>query len=352
MLIGIHKDRLGKISDSIQVYEQILDYNNIKHIRLDINEPDFGEKVRTLYLFIFRWNVATDLKEIAKSIMPVIQNYLHIKCFPDYATSWHYDDKIKEYYLLKQHGFPVIDSTIFWDKQKALDWIETADFPLVFKLKAGSESRNVVFVKNKRLAERLIIKMFGNGINPNELSFNTKLKIKGFAPKKILRDQALKLYRFYKGEDISPFWEKHKNYILFQKYLPNNPFDTRVTVIGDRAYAILRYNRKNDFRASGSGKYDFNKSKINMQCLEIAFEISDRLKFQSMAYDFLYNEKNEPVISEISYTFPSRSQFEEPGYWDRKFQYHSGHYWAEYFQIMDVLERPDLCQPKNIIFRK
>ena len=83
MLVGIHTSKLSKFSKSLEVYEKILDYNNIDHIRLDINEPDFWEKVRKLDLFIFRFYGATDLKEVAKAIMPVIQNYMGIKCFPD-----------------------------------------------------------------------------------------------------------------------------------------------------------------------------------------------------------------------------------------------------------------------------
>ena len=73
ILVGIHTSRLSKFSKSLEVYEKILDYNGIEHIRLDINEPDFWQKVKKLDLFIFRYYGATDLKEIANAIMPVIQ---------------------------------------------------------------------------------------------------------------------------------------------------------------------------------------------------------------------------------------------------------------------------------------
>ena len=45
-----------------------------------------------------------------------------------------------------------------------------------------------------------------------------------------------------------------KDYVYFQKFLPNNKYDIRIVVIGDRAFGFIRYNRENDFRASGSGK--------------------------------------------------------------------------------------------------
>ena len=75
------------------------------------------------------------------------------------------------------------------------------------------------------------------------------------------------------------------------KYLPNNTYDTRITIIGERAFGFIRENRYNDFRASGSGKISYDKTAIDLKCVEIAFEISQKLKFQTMAYDFIYNER-------------------------------------------------------------
>ena len=309
MLVGIHSGKLGKFSKSLKVYEKILDYNNIEHIRLDINEPDFWEKVKRLDLFIFRYYGVTDLKEIARSIMPVIQNYMGIKCFPDESTGWHYDDKIKEYYLLKESGFPIAESYIFWNKEAALDWAVTASYPVVFKLKAGSQSDSVILVKNKKSANSLIKRMFGVGIDPHKKSFNRANKLKDLDIKKFIHNNALWLYRKYKGLDLHSEWEKHKNYILFQEFHPGNTYDTRITVIGNRAYAARRFTRKNDFRASGSGLISFDQLEIDNRFVEIAFDISKKLNFQSMAYDFIYNKDKDPIICEISYTFPSEATF-------------------------------------------
>lgn len=51
-----------------------------------------------------------------------------------------------------------------------------------------------------------------------------------------------------------------KKYVYFQDFIPGNDFDTRVTIIGDRAFGFTRNVRPGDFRASGSGNvgYDFN----------------------------------------------------------------------------------------------
>ena len=139
MLVGIYKSEFPHFQiRRNEIYKEILKYNNIDFIELHIDDKDFWEKVKTLDLFLFRWAHIDDHHQLVSTILPVIENYLNIKCFPNLNTCWHFDDKIKEYYLLKSLGYPVIESWIFWEKEHALDWAEKADYPVVFKLKKGA----------------------------------------------------------------------------------------------------------------------------------------------------------------------------------------------------------------------
>lgn len=345
MLVGIHNDQYGKFSPFLQKYEEILDYNNIEHIRLNASDYDFWDKVKKLALFIFRWSQTDWPKQLAHTILPIIENEIKIECFPNQATCWHYDDKIREYYLLKQNRFPIIDSYIFWDKTKAIEWAETAKYPTIFKLTGGAGSRNVILIKNKKQAFKYIKMMFGKGINPNNFTFSGSTYNKDVSLYKKIHKMGGNVLRKYRGEDVSPYWQNHKNYVLFQKFLPNNDYDTRITVIGDRAFGFRRFVRDNDFRASGSGMIDYNIDKVDKKCIKIAFKVSKQLQFQSMAYDFLYNENNEPEFSEISYTYLDTAIYSCPGYCDLNLNWHEGHYWPQFFQLMDALNLPDLKQP-------
>ena len=344
MLVGIHKDPYGKFCKFLQKYEEILDYNGIDHIRLDASQSDFWEIVKMLDLFIFRWGHYDTDRQMAQTIIPIVEKELGIKCFPNWDTCWHYDDKIKEYYLLAQHGFPVVDSYIFWDRSKALKWLENAELPLVFKLKTGASSDNVILVKSKNRAKKLINIMFRKGISARNIPDWNALKFKEI--KKLVRHWGGNVLRKYRGEDISPFWQIQKNYVLFQKFLPNNKYDTRITIIGNRAFGFRRFVRNNDFRASGSGKIDYNMNKVDKNCIKIAFKVSKQLQFQSMAYDFIYNENNEPEFSEISYTYLDTAIYNCPGNWDSNLNWHEGHYWPQYFQLVDTLNLPELKQPE------
>jgi len=348
MLIGISQDYLYKnyTSDFVKKYARILDFNNIDYIWLNINDPDFWTKIKNIDCFIFRFPQYQSEKQIAKDILPIIENEYKIKCFPNQKTCWHFDDKVKQYFLLKSHGFPIIDTWIFYKREKAYKWAESTEYPVIFKLRGGAGSQNVIMVKNSRKAKKLIKKQFGKGIKYfGFLNFySTSWKDKNFYGE--YRKIGGKIKRLLQGKEPRLHWQIDKNYCLFQKFIPNNNFDTRVTVIGDRAYAYRRLNRSNDFRSSGSGDFDVNPEAIDLQHIEKAFEITKKLNFQSMAYDFLYDERSDSKLCEISYTFTDWMLYECPGFWDSKLNWYEGQYWPQYFHLIDLLNIPDLKQPE------
>lgn len=338
----IHIDHYKRIDPFVAKYKTILDANGIPSEYVSVEQSDFWEKCRQTPLFIFRYQHYDWYKQIAHSILPIIENEMGIKVFPNQATSWHFDDKIKQFYLMEAKGFPFIKSWVFYEKDSALNWAETAEYPLVFKLNEGAGSSNVMLVTEKKKAVKLIERMFGKGINPNTLFMPGSTRLLDFQLKVYLLHV---LSRIKRKEDIWPFWRKHKNYVCFQTYLPNNEFDTRITVIGNRAFAFRRFNRQNDFRSSGSGLINYDMEKIDMRCVETAFRVSKEMKLQSMGYDFLFDADNQPHFCEISYTFQDKAVYECPGYWDEQLNWHAGHFWPQYCQLSDLLNRK-LIQPE------
>jgi glutathione synthase/RimK-type ligase-like ATP-grasp enzyme len=344
MLVGIHNDSYGRFNDYLRKYEMVLDYNGIGHIRLDASNPDFWEQVAGLDLFIFRWRHIDDHRQLALTLIPIIEHEMGINCFPNMSTCWHFDDKIREYYLLQRQGFPVIQSWAFWDRKQALEWLRHAPLPLVFKLKGGASSNNVILVKDKAQAKKLIKRMFSKGIISGKIPDREARRFNEFNLYKTVHKWGGDILRLLRREDRTPDWIPHKNYVFFQKFLFNNPHDTRVVVIGDRAFAFRRFNRDGDFRASGSGIIDIDRTQIDLEFVKIAFEISHTLKFQSMAYDFIYDENGKPALIEISYAFPDNISF-KAGFWDIGLNWHDGRYCPQYFHLADTLNMPDLLQP-------
>jgi hypothetical protein len=109
--------------------------------------------------------------------------------------------------------------------------------------------------------------------------------------------------------------------------------------------AFRRFNRHDDFRSSGSGMISHEMDKIDPNLIKLAFAISNNMGFQSMAYDFLWDENHQPAFCEISYTFQDLALFNCSGYWDANLDWHEGHNWPQFFHLLDLLQMPDLKQP-------
>ncbi len=345
MKVGIHLDRYNILSKYTKVYFDILAYNSIEAIPLSTWDKDFFQKIKTVDYFIYRWYHYDYDRQMALTIIPIVENELQIPCFPNLATCWHFDDKIKQYYVSVAQNLPMTESYVFWNKKDAKAWIDDATFPVIFKLKGGAGSQNVSLIKKKSQAIRLTKRLFGSGIKEMSLFDSGSTSFKDFNIYKKIKNLAWHLKMRSKGQPVETNYTPQKNYILFQKYLPNNQFDTRITIIGNRAFAFRRFNRKNDFRSSGSGMIDYNKEEISLEHVKTAFTVSKKMKFQCMAYDFLYNENGGSEFCEMCYTFVDKAVYKCNGYWDDSLNWHEGHYWPQFCQLQDLLQMPELKQP-------
>lgn len=346
MKVGIHGHPNRTFDSYITRYETICQHNGIETLRLDASDAGFWEQLRECDAFIYRWGHGHDADRlIASNILPVVEQEYECRLFPNWQTCWHFDNKIAQYYLLNARGFPFADSWVFFDLDSALAWASTAPYPVVAKLSGGASSNNVALIRNRREAEKLILRLFRFGIASGRLNLLDRvnspewLRTVGAPLKRAVLNRLGQVH-------VAPRWNRHQHYALFQRYLPDNAFDMRIVVVGNRALGYRRFQREGDFRASGSGLKDLNPVNIDLACVKTAFEVSDSFGFQSMAYDFFYDESRNPSILEISYSIPELAFQNVPGHWDRGMNWHPGHLWPQYCQLSDLLERPDLRQPE------
>ncbi|MDD4755004.1 MAG: hypothetical protein PHG29_02895 [Prolixibacteraceae bacterium] len=272
-----------------------------------------------------------------------------IKVFPGINTGWHYNDKLGQKYLMEAIGAPLVKSYVFFSKQEALKWSRETTYPKVFKLRTGAGSSNVRLVKNNQTAKRLIRKAFGSGFHQIDPINRLKERLwivrrdKNFAS---LKKLITGIIRLFVVKEVEKFSQKEKGYIYFQDYLPYNKSDTRIVVIGDRSFGMVRHCRTGDFRASGSGLIDYNHKLINKDCVRTAFETAKKLNVQSIAIDFIKQADVPCQIIEISYAF---IPFKFPGYWDRDLVWHEGEITPEEFMIEDFIQSLDNNVNKTII---
>lgn len=258
----------------------------------------------------------------AKQLIYVIEKQLNKITYPDFDTCWHYDDKTGQKYLLETIGAPIVPTCIFYSRQEALEWVPQTTFPKVFKLRCGASSENVRLVKSAKQAKRIIKQSFGAGFEQYNRINGVKIQwFKYINGHSSFSDLLRSIKSIFVSTEFSKMHSKEMGYVYFQDYMPDNEFDTRVFLIGNRAVAKKRMNKPHDFRASGSDYQLFEKEQVDTRCVKYAFEINKKLKMQSAAFDFIFNENKEPVITEISYCSGKRNK-DYPGYWTDDMQWH------------------------------
>ena len=268
------------------------------------------------------------------------------KVFPDFRTCWHFDDKVGQKYLLEAAGAPMAPSYVFYEKKKALNWVAQTEFPKVFKLRRGSGSDHVRLVKNRQSARKLVKQAFGSGFSQYDAGSNLKERFRKFRLGKARAFDVLKgLVRLGYTTEFARVIGNEKGYIYFQDFIPDNDHDIRVNVVDGKAFAVKRRVRENDFRASGSGFPEFEKLHFPDEVIEIALDLTKKLKLQAVAYDFL-NHNGRYVISELSYGFCDMTEA-CPGYWDGEMNWHPGKFYEQDWMVDLMLRETSVKQRVN-----
>lgn len=249
------------------------------------------------------------------------------KVFPDWRTCWHFDDKVGQKYLLEAIGAPLVPSYVFYTKKEALDWINKTSFPKVFKLRGGAGAANVKLAHTATEARKLVRKAFGKGFTQYNSWVNLKDRWRLYRIGKTDFKDVLKgVIRLGYKPDFAKMHAPEKGYAYFQDFIPNNTYDIRVCVVGNKAFALKRLTREGDFRASGSGNIVYDRNQIDERCVKIAFNVNKKLESQSVAYDFVFDENKQPLIVEISYGYAVKAYDTCEGYWTEDMHWHEGTY--------------------------
>ena len=338
MKIAIH-NRPGSFSDRWITYCQ---GNNIPYKTVNCYSSDIIRQIKDCDGLMWHWS-HDDYRDqnFARQLIFSIGK-MGITVFPNFDSCWHFDDKVGQKYLLEALKASLVPCYVFYDKKEALNWIVNTTFPKVFKLRGGAGSLNVRLIKNKNAAKKVVRKAFCKG-------FPLVSKISGFKQSlwMLRRDKNIKaiihvikgLIRFaYPPEGIS-LLPRQKGYVYFQDFIPKNKFDDRVVIIGNKAIAIRRHNRDGDFRASGSGLITHNSDQFNSDTIKLAFDVAGQINSQSLAFDFLYDEKGNPMIVEISYAYSMGTAYDNcPGYWDKDLNWHEDDVNPQRYIIEDFID--------------
>lgn len=276
---------------------------------------------------------------IARQLLRAVEA-MGIPVFPNASTCWHFDDKIGQKYLLEAIGAALVPTHVFYNLADALCWIDKASFPKVFKLSKGAGSANVRLVHSAHEARRLTKQAMATGFSP--VSGYTQDAQKRYRIARKRGDLFSVLRRLpsvlAKIQQMKREMARERGYVYFQDFIPGNDFDTRIMIIGDRAFGYTRNVRPRDFRASGSGDNNYDDlARVNMQCVRTAFEVARKIAAQSLAFDFVLDENRRPLILEVSYCTIPQLIYDCKGHWDEQLNWHPGHIWPQDAILTDFI---------------
>lgn len=292
----------------------------------------------------FLWSVnqddPTDL-EFARSILLAVKQR-GLRVFPDHATAWHFDDKVAQKYLLESVDAPLADTWTFFSRRDAIDFLESAHYPLVFKLRRGAGSLNVRLVRDVGEGKALVARMFGRGMSAHPVAAGASRALQRARQSRpgegSLAARARRAAR--------ALWRKvgagqrERGYVLLQRFVPDNDRDVRVTVIGERAFVFFRGVRPNDFRASGSGRIVYpGPTDVPLDMVEEAFRVTRAIGSQAMAFDFVRDVENgRPLLLEISFTFVRSAVEACAGYLTPELEWREGSFRPADLTLGDLME--------------
>jgi hypothetical protein len=260
-----------------------------------------------------------------------------MKVFPDFNTAWHFDDKVGQKYLLEALEIDIVKTWVFYSKKAALEWIAETTFPKVFKLRGGAGSQNVQLIRTEHEAKKLTKKAFGKGFPAYDGWESIQERYRRWRLGKTNALDVVKGFvRLVKPPRYASVIGNEMNYLYFQEFIANNDSDIRIVIVDGKAFGIKRMNRKDDFRASGSGFIIYEKEAIDERFVKVSFEYQKKLKAQCIAYDYVLDENNNPLLIEISYGFANAGYNDCPGYWDEQLNWHEGTF-NPYGWMVDLL---------------
>jgi len=286
---------------------QLAEEHGLAAVAVDVFSKDVIAQIASCDAFMWRCDPSALPRLYAKRLLYAIEEGLGLPVFPNLKSSWHFEDKIGQYYFLSAAGIPTPTTNIFWKREHAERFCEAAEYPFVLKLSAGYQASNVRLVRNRTEALFYVDQLFTHGVTG--LGYRPASRARELL-RHLRATFALGHYPYAPTEQA----ELQHGYLFAQEFLPGNEFDVRITIIGNRAFVFRRLNRPNDFRASGSGRIDWNPKQIGQGLVRFAFGVAGKLDAQTVAVDIL-RRGPEPVIVELTLSYASWAVRDCPGHW-------------------------------------
>lgn len=232
------------------------------------------------------------LQYIRDTIAFIAEARPDIVLLPNQAQLRSLENKGYQEYYKQQIGIDRVLGKYYGDINDLLNDPGKMDYPFVLKINEGALSSGVHLIENKAQL----------------YAFQTKVK------KRNLREKASfylnKRNSFKKDNNLNPidnflasnfesFFEKRKP-VITQEFIPNLKCDYKILIFGEKYFVLKRKTRKNDFRASGSGEFDWIIPPEEV--LSYAKSIYEKMNVPFISFDIGIDENKKCYLFEFQGT--------------------------------------------------
>ncbi|WHR51326.1 hypothetical protein O8413_15250 [Vibrio furnissii] len=214
--------------------------------------------------------------------------------YPSFDELFIYENKRNMYSWLELFNYPHAKTNVFFKKEQALEFIESASFPMITKSNIGASSAGVSVLKSKKEAKGFINSVFG--------FFNNNIVL-GKSPKKIKM-----------GISIPLIGQSQRQFALFQEWIEMK-WEWRIIKIGNSLFGYKKLLGDNGL-ASGNNLDGWAKPPTDL--LDLASSICEDGEFLSMAIDIFEGENGKYYVNELQSIFgsynPSQMYIDEKPY--------------------------------------
>ncbi|ATC81061.1 hypothetical protein [Pseudoalteromonas agarivorans] len=243
---------------------------------LNFTQVDFNADYNGV---IFLYQSSEDRDLYYKSYIQDVIYFLELNgaiLIPSFKYFMCHHNKVMQELLIKKQRFEclkVLNSFTFGTYEELKKYGYSGTYPVVLKSASGCTSKGVSLIRNKE-----------------ELIRNVKKITASFNLHDYLR---FKYKEHFKKNYISESTNRQK--FILQEFVPGLSGDYKVLVYSGKYYVLNRKNRKNDFRASGSGMFEF-LSEPPVMILEAAKEIFNKLSIPYISIDLALNNDEVYLI--------------------------------------------------------
>lgn len=263
----------------LKIFKQVLLKQGYKVLQMTYNDVlnHLSGKQLDGYHVVYTSSENIEYKEYIKDIIYEVGKSNTL--IPRYEFLMCHEDKVYQEIMKKSYGIKSLDVKIYAAMKDLYKDIDQIEYPIVIKKCTGAGSISVYMAKERDELEKIAKK-----ITKGRDYYEYYLKA---------------VYKRIKGKLNEHYFEDEKYFgrLILQQYVPNLECDWKVLVFGDKFYALRRQVRKNDFRASGSGRFAFEVP--DDKILDYAKEIFERMNTPFLSLDLCIDEKGRVYLIEF-----------------------------------------------------